>query len=67
MPTLVFNGDVEHRAPAGVSRRDIDLELAPGEVIAFLSASGGGKSTMLRLIAGLDEQSAGHIDIDCTA
>lgn len=67
-------------APAGVSLRgvgrnfgthavlrDIDLDVAPGEVIAFLGASGSGKSTLLRLIAGLDEQSAGHIDIDGTA
>jgi len=44
--------------------RDIDIEIAPGEVVAFLGASGSGKSTLLRLIAGLDEPTAGRIDID---
>ncbi|OJZ63999.1 ABC transporter [Mycolicibacterium diernhoferi] len=63
--------------PAGVSLRGvgkvfgartvldgIDIEIAPGEVVAFLGASGSGKSTLLRLIAGLDEPSVGQIEIN---
>ena len=33
--------------------RDVSLELEPGEVVALLGPSGGGKSTLVRALAGL--------------
>lgn len=42
----------------------IDLSIAPGSVTAILGPSGIGKSTLLRLIAGLDTQFTGSIQID---
>src|SRR5579875_2066882 len=42
----------------------IDLTLADGEMLVIVGASGCGKSTMLRLIAGLETPSAGRIVLD---
>lgn len=41
----------------------VDLEIAPGEFFAMLGPSGSGKTTCLRLIAGFEQPTAGHIEI----
>lgn len=43
---------------------DVSVEIADGEFVAIIGASGSGKSTMLGLIAGLDAPSSGDIVID---
>ena len=43
--------------------RGIDLEVAAGEFVVLVGSSGSGKSTVLRLIAGLEDVSAGTIRI----
>jgi NitT/TauT family transport system ATP-binding protein len=40
---------------------DIDFTLRAGEIVAVLGKSGAGKSTFLRLVAGLSKPSAGEI------
>jgi len=42
---------------------EVDLEIAPGEFFAMLGPSGSGKTTCLRLIAGFEQPTAGHIEI----
>ena len=39
----------------------VDLDLLPGEFVAFLGPSGCGKTTLLRAISGLDVQTSGTI------
>ncbi|MBD2384495.1 ATP-binding cassette domain-containing protein [Cylindrospermum sp. FACHB-282] len=41
--------------------QEIDLEIQPGEFVAIVGRSGCGKSTMLRLVAGLDAPSGGNV------
>jgi putative spermidine/putrescine transport system ATP-binding protein len=41
----------------------VDLEIAPGEFFAMLGPSGSGKTTCLRLIAGFEQPTSGHIEI----
>ncbi|MGF1562892.1 MAG: ABC transporter ATP-binding protein [Geminicoccaceae bacterium] len=41
--------------------RDVDLEVAPGEVVCLLGPSGCGKTTTLRMIAGLETPSEGDV------
>jgi putative spermidine/putrescine transport system ATP-binding protein len=56
---------------AGVSRHygvvkaldQIDLEVMEGEFFAMLGPSGSGKTTCLRLVAGFEQPTAGHIEI----
>lgn len=42
---------------------DVSFSLAPGEVVALLGASGAGKSSLLRTLAGLHSPSAGAVRV----
>jgi len=56
---------------AGVAKRfgnvpavqDLDLDIASGEFIVLLGPSGAGKTTTLRLVAGLEQPDAGSVHI----
>lgn len=59
----------------GVSRRfgdrpvlsGVSLDIEPGQIVAFVGPSGGGKSTLLRQVSGLDQPDEGTVRIDGTA
>src|SRR3954464_11285337 len=49
---------------AATALRDLSLDIADGEFFVLLGPTGAGKTTTLRLIAGLDKPSEGVISID---
>lgn len=44
--------------------QNVSFDVRSGEFVALVGSSGSGKSTVMRLIAGLDRPSAGRISID---
>jgi thiamine transport system ATP-binding protein len=44
--------------------REIDLDVAEGQLLCVLGPSGGGKSTLLRVVAGLEEPTSGRVELD---
>jgi sulfate transport system ATP-binding protein len=47
-----------------VALDDVDLQVETGQLTALLGPSGGGKSTLLRIIGGLEEADSGSVHID---
>jgi sulfate transport system ATP-binding protein len=47
-----------------VALDDVSLQIPTGSLTALLGPSGGGKSTLLRIIAGLEQPDAGSIEIN---
>ena len=56
---------------AGVSKtfgavhavRDLDLDIQPGEVVAFLGPNGAGKTTTIDMVLGLSEPTTGEVSV----
>jgi ABC-type polar amino acid transport system ATPase subunit len=44
--------------------KDVDLDIADGEVVVIFGRSGSGKSTLLRCINFLEEPTAGSVEVD---
>ena len=62
--------ELEARTGNVIAMRDIDLDVAPGEVFVVMGLSGSGKSTLVRCLTRLIEPTAGSVrigDVDVTA
>jgi molybdate transport system ATP-binding protein len=54
----------EMHTPLGKEWLDLDLNIAQGEFVTLFGQSGAGKTTILRVLAGLTEPQEGHIEVD---
>ena len=61
-PLVVFDGVVKHYGSV-TAVKHLDLTIDKGEFVALMGPSGCGKTTTLRMLAGLEEPSAGDIRI----
>lgn len=62
---LRFDGvSFSHRGSNVPTVHNLSLQVGAGEMVALLGVSGSGKSTALRLAAGLEEPTAGEVLID---
>ena len=67
-PNVLWQGLLQARAISKqfderVVLSEIDLDLGPGEITVIVGRSGYGKSTLLRLLAGLERVSGGNITL----
>src|SRR5262245_41978339 len=63
-PMEVVVGGVSKRFAGGVDAvADLSFRVGPGELVVLAGASGCGKTTTLRLIAGLEEVTGGRVRI----
>jgi len=58
--------DVTKRFGDVVAVDGVSVEIAPGEFFSLLGPSGSGKTTMLRMIAGFELPTSGHIELSGT-
>ena len=64
MASLKING-LNKVFPSGeTALYDVNLEAADKEFLVFLGGDNSGKSTLLRIVAGLDDASSGTVEIN---
>jgi NitT/TauT family transport system ATP-binding protein len=62
-PALRFSGVTKTFSGGTTALAEANLEVAAGEFVSVVGPSGCGKSTLLRIASGLDDISAGTVDI----
>ncbi len=64
MPAAIEFQQVSRRFGSVRAVDEVSLSIAAGEFFALLGPSGSGKTTCLRLIAGFEQPSSGHVLLD---
>jgi NitT/TauT family transport system ATP-binding protein len=62
-PALRFSGVTKQFSGGTTALAEANLEVAPGEFVSVVGPSGCGKSTLLRIASGLDDITAGSVEV----
>src|SRR3954466_15573429 len=60
-PVVSIRGLSKHYAGGHQALKDVDLDIAHGEILALLGPNGAGKTTLINIICGIVTASAGRI------
>ena len=63
MPELRVRALTKHFSGV-IAVRHVDFTLQPGEIVGYLGPNGSGKTTTLRMVAGLVDPSSGRVEYD---
>ena len=67
MPPIISVSHLTKTYGAGFKAlKDINLEIAPGEIFALLGPNGAGKTTLIDVITGLTRPASGSVQFDGT-
>lgn len=58
---ILYTEHISKRFPGVLALDDVDFEIYPGEVLAFLGENGAGKSTLMKILAGAYHKDSGRI------
>src|SRR3954467_10521850 len=64
LPATVSLTNVSKSFGAHVVLRDVNLVFAPGDRVGIVAPNGTGKSTLLRVIAGIEPVDSGRVRVD---
>jgi ABC-2 type transport system ATP-binding protein len=65
MPPIISISNLSKTYASGLhALKDVNLEIAKGEIFALLGPNGAGKTTLISTICGIITPSAGHVTVD---
>ena len=64
MNDLLAIKDVSYKKNQKQVLQDVNLNLAPGKIVALLGENGAGKTTLMRIIAGVAKNYKGEINLE---